>query len=400
MLTPLLLALAPQVTLDNRVPVFEDGSSPLGSQPLSGPTAILWTEVSRRASIRLPDAYNPTQYEERIELATPQLHSWNGELVVIFHHFGPFDTVPHQLTTQLNAAGYVAIIPQGGTDYWHYGNQRSVTLTEADIAWALAVFPGTTKVHAYGFSMGGGSAASFVAKHPGRFSSLLQHTGTLDLSQSWQDDYSTRVALQLAYPNDGPGSWEYKRNSTLGTSRMGENLAWTPTVVATGNKEDTSWSGAMFQQTEAWQARWSTGILGGTQADPYYRAGDNHAWGWWQQQLWPDVVGHLAGATAPLVIDGSLVIDKDGVWGPMTITRRTQGVGFAQVDLDSTLTTLDLTGLVDVATLEISHTDTNLSQTMGDWFTLTVTGEPATVGVAGVTRVHPGGSSSWMLQIP
>jgi pimeloyl-ACP methyl ester carboxylesterase len=96
-------------------------------------------------------------------------------LLVVFHKFGVghYDALAHtSFFQEARRRGWYCLAPFGGGQR-HFSNLKSQAHTEAALAWARASFSiDATRVYAVGFSMGGGAAMNYAARH-------LDPTGTM-----------------------------------------------------------------------------------------------------------------------------------------------------------------------------------------------------------------------------
>ncbi len=347
MLAPLLLALSPQV-IEIQAPqsVYDLGAIPINSQPLVGPSASWWTRDSRIVEFDLPPSENPTPYAERFTVGFPAVPNYNQDAVVLFHGAHHHNN-PQVLgvVAALNSAGYLVIVPQGGS-YAHYGIQWSSDITEAVMSWVSERWP-YERLFAYGFSMGGGSASSFLARHPGWFTGLLEHTGTVDLEAAWTLDLPTRQVLDVVYGHSPP-SYDYTRMSTK-NSPMGGNLGWVPSVAASWSNQDPLWSGQLWPESVAWAAQTASAVLGPYSA-PVHR---------WDNVPYQDVLGWLGQPHGTPATEGPLVVDQGGTWGLLEVTQDNPGQ-FSTVTYQSQSDRVDLYDIDNVDMLEVDARDLGL----------------------------------------
>jgi hypothetical protein len=97
----------------------------------------------------------------------------------------------------------------------HYSSMPAQLNTEAAIQWMLTHFPGIdrTRIYGIGFSMGGGMVTSYAARHldptDHMFAAIVDHTGTVSLKNTWEDEPASRFFLNFWYgePSGTPAAY-------------------------------------------------------------------------------------------------------------------------------------------------------------------------------------------------
>jgi len=181
---------------------------------LASPAAAQYT-LYTDLSVSVPETGN----EELYNLAVPNPIPDDMPLIVVFH--GQFSTNHHQvviqsqapngwdLLTDATAAGFGVLMPRAGhpDDFpmqpsygiFTYGRRimhYHVAAAIAQVQSSLSIDP--DRIYAYGFSMGGGDALSYVARHLDptgvMFAAVLTHSGAVSPPYSyhhggttWQD---------------------------------------------------------------------------------------------------------------------------------------------------------------------------------------------------------------------
>lgn len=143
-----------------------------------------------------------TAWAETFLLAMPEGPLRFGPLLVLFHGYGerPEDVLTG--TTFFEEAlerGWYVMAPLGAHEY-NFGieyAQRNVELAMNFVAKTLPI--DVTRLYGVGFSMGGGMAASYAARHQdlygGRFAAIANHTGVTSLSHSFRMAMDDRLFL-------------------------------------------------------------------------------------------------------------------------------------------------------------------------------------------------------------
>ncbi len=164
-------------------------------------------------------------------------------VLVLFHGYGetPQDVLDNSDFFEMGMKrGWIVVAPLGAHKY-NYGieySQLNVEAALSTLAGTLAPSLGMTvdanRFYAVGFSMGGGAAASFAARHADtdsglHFAGTAIHTGSTSLSYTY---WSTPGVQSLfdsplmfgGAPNDPALSFDYSRAS-------GVDLGWTTALV-------------------------------------------------------------------------------------------------------------------------------------------------------------------------
>lgn len=131
-------------------------------------------------------------WAERFIIGIPSGVTGPAPVLVLFHGYGedPGEVLANtDLVTEALARGWVVYIPHGAHDY-SYGieyAQENIELTFDIIASRLPIDP--ERIYGVGFSMGGGAALSFAARHldPAgpRFAAIVNHTGSTSLRSTY-----------------------------------------------------------------------------------------------------------------------------------------------------------------------------------------------------------------------
>ncbi|MCC7011157.1 MAG: hypothetical protein IT454_01235 [Planctomycetes bacterium] len=123
-------------------------------------------------------------------------------LLVVFHKYGVghYDALAHtSFFQEARRRGWYCLAPFGGGQR-HFSNLRSQQHTEAALAWARSNFAvDPTRVYAVGFSMGGGAAMNFAARHldprETMFAAVFNESGILSHEDTYPQLEPAIVAL-------------------------------------------------------------------------------------------------------------------------------------------------------------------------------------------------------------
>jgi pimeloyl-ACP methyl ester carboxylesterase len=207
-------------------------------------------------------------------------------LLVHFHAFNGGHTdllfFAQGMLEEADARGWILVAPDqsvrnalGQADGKTYGSDEAQRRVQAVLGWVLAALPvDRNRIYGYGFSMGGGDCLSYAAQHldpeRGAFAAVINHTGTLVLTEEWTRSPPARTPLESVFAGTPAISgYAYRRASTIefpwspispgtftGTGRhAAENLFVTPT---------RSWyhtADTAFQRTEEFMLALDTLVL-------------------------------------------------------------------------------------------------------------------------------------------
>ena len=163
---------------------------------------------------------------ERFLLHVPRLApGQRAPLLVVFHRYGVSHWDAYYSTTLLEEArqrGWFVVAPRAAA-------QKSFNSLEGQINVQAAldfvnenfnVDP--NRVYGVGFSMGGGLATNFAARHldPHRlmFAAMVNHTGTVSQAEAWSREYQNESSDSMEYWYAGPPSsqpFTYQRCSVV-----------------------------------------------------------------------------------------------------------------------------------------------------------------------------------------
>ncbi|MEM9380179.1 MAG: prolyl oligopeptidase family serine peptidase [Planctomycetota bacterium] len=214
----------------------------------------------------------PTQqWEEKFVLGVPQLVSTPAPVLTLFHGYGErhLDVVQNTALVQdAMARGWIVYIPLGAHIY-NYGieyAQRNIELTFEFLGPRLPI--DLDRIYAVGFSMGGGAAASYAARHLDpegvRFAAIVNHTGTTSLRATYHTSNDTNLFRSPLMFGGAPAEvpFGYLQSSTVDldpvawnsdpASEMASNLSHVPVLNWMADL-DPNWT--ILQQTKAFHSR-------------------------------------------------------------------------------------------------------------------------------------------------
>lgn len=164
-------------------------------------------------------------WEERLILAVPHGLQQRAPLLVLFHGYGedPQDVLQNaeELVRGALQRGWIVHIPLGAHEY-NYGidyAQENIEETLGIICSRLPV--DHERIYAVGFSMGGGAAASFAARHldpdAPRIAAVVNHTGSTSLRSTYvTSNIAPLMSSPLMFGDTPDGApFRYQRSSTV-----------------------------------------------------------------------------------------------------------------------------------------------------------------------------------------
>jgi len=170
---------------------------------------------------------------------TPSPTGSGTPLLVHFHVAGGgnFELIAFARTmlSEADARGWYLIAPNqdvrnaaGQRDGRTFGGDEAQRRVQATLDWALATLPiDRQRIYGYGFSMGGGDVLSYAAQHldpeRGAFAAVINHTGTLVLSEEWTRNAPARPPLESVFEGSpAVNRYAYDRASSV-------EFPWSPT---------------------------------------------------------------------------------------------------------------------------------------------------------------------------
>ena len=190
-----------------------------------------------------------TNFVEKFIVAVPTpLPQTPAPMLVAFHSFGVTaqDIVQNtRLIEEAHARRWYLVAPLGASGV-HFSSIQSQINTQAVLDWMLGRFQiDRQRIYAIGFSMGGGAATNYVARHldpnNAMFAAVADHTGVVALEDVYVNDPSVKHILDFWFGNGTTGSatpFKLKRSSIFNfnqstlqvdtTSNLARNLMHVP----------------------------------------------------------------------------------------------------------------------------------------------------------------------------
>ncbi|MFT5048785.1 MAG: acetyl esterase/lipase [Chlamydiales bacterium] len=214
-----------------------------------------------------------TGWKEQFLLAMPRNTGTPAPLLMVFHGYSRTPDSILEETKYLQKAqrkGWYGIAPMGAHKYSFsipYAQQN----IEAVLEWAIAQLEiDTDRIYGVGFSMGGGMAATFAARHQNpnapRFAAIVNHTGTVSMRDVYNNSINRGI---LEHPDMFGGSPDqfpflYAQSSALDIDVLGDvdmgtdlsrNLLQTPVLSWFVDSDPLAY---LALQTEAFHAHLGT----------------------------------------------------------------------------------------------------------------------------------------------
>ena len=163
-------------------------------------------------------------WQERFVLGIPGNMQTPAPVLTLFHGYGeePVNVVQNSTIAQeAMARGWLVFIPLGAHQY-NYGidyAQENIELAFEFVGSRLPI--DMDRIYGVGFSMGGGAAASYAARHldPAgiQFAAVVNHTGTTSLRATYQtsNDFNLFRSPLMFGGTPDESTFRYSRSSTV-----------------------------------------------------------------------------------------------------------------------------------------------------------------------------------------
>lgn len=141
-----------------------------------------------------------TGWAERILIGVPDVPQSPAPLLVAFHGYGNSEADILVNTTffeKAMARGWYVIAPLGAHKF-HFNVPYAQANTDYALRWATQLLDiDPTRIYGVGFSMGGGSAMTYAARHMDpsgpMFAAVVNHTGTVSVSHVYDNSVDTSL---------------------------------------------------------------------------------------------------------------------------------------------------------------------------------------------------------------
>lgn len=163
-------------------------------------------------------------WQERFILGIPTNMQVPAPMLTLFHGYGeePLDVIENTTLAQdAISRGWMVFIPLGAHKF-NYGIDYAQDNIEQAFEFIGSRFPmDMDRVYGVGFSMGGGAAASYAARHLDpkgiQFAAVVNHTGTTSLRASYQttNDFHLFESPLMFGGTPDESTFRYQRSSTI-----------------------------------------------------------------------------------------------------------------------------------------------------------------------------------------
>ncbi|MHC4378786.1 MAG: alpha/beta hydrolase family protein [Planctomycetota bacterium] len=347
-------ALAQGGPLGTLPPTVTGGAAPIGPGPHSGPGALRSANPTDELlpdardsifKVVLPASITGTGYGEAflVRLASAKVNQ-PRPLLVVFHKFGsthneiPINTVFFEQAVQRN---WNLVAPMGASTK-HFGSLESQINTELALGWLLenhGEVVDRSRVYGVGFSMGGGAALSFAARHQDPswlpFAAVVNHTGGTDLTYTYVNDFAVQWILEFWFGGNAVDAlFEYQRVSSLDFHPVSKIVDTTSDMAR--NLRHVAVRNFYVQQDPLAYLKTATQVFHnhlsaiGGQSELIVEPGSVHEWQSLDQVgacAWLDQFSYERPAS------GTALADRDGNWFDVHLTQEASGA-FSPFDFD------------------------------------------------------------------
>ncbi len=330
---------------------LEDPGLGWGGLPqVSGVRLTTVQNGSRAFYVHIVTISTGTGFPESFVLHAPtQPPASPAPLVTIFHQFGKSHTDVLLETEFIQAAfdrGWYLVCPLGGSKK-HMSSIPSQLNTEIVLNWMLgqpAFNIDTDRLYAIGFSMGGGAAMNYVARHKDmagpRFAAVVNHTGTASNINAYADDClmfacASQFVWDFWFGDGSTGSampWEMARSSVFDYDAstlqvdddraLARNLMDGTAIQLVRGDTDTQVP-YLIEQTDVLDTYLqSKGAVPGMGYDYFVHPYASHDWGLLDEG---QVLDWLAPFTLQSPTTGDTLADRDGAYYYFDVVQSANG---------------------------------------------------------------------------
>jgi len=284
-----------------------------------------------------------------------------------------------------------------------YSSLPSQFHVEEVLLWALGAHPNIDldRIYGYGFSMGGGNALNFAARHldraRGTFAALVNHTGTLCLTDEYINALSPSVVQPVLEARFGgtpaTARYSYQRSSVLdldnsselvlGGAHVGVNLAHVPlqSWVAVDDPQ-----AHLVRQARRFYELMA--LVPGARHELFERPGNSHRWDTLDEFL---VCEWFAAQSLTVPRRGELRVDRSAKFHALEVTVASTE-RLARLFHDARAERFSLTQTDNVVEVRVNAAEGGLDPARVPFEVLvdSAAGAPARVVITGFTRTPAG----------
>ncbi len=280
-----------------------------------------------------------------------------------------------------------------------YSSLPSQFHVEEVLLWALGAHPGIDldRIYGYGFSMGGGNALNFAARHldraRGTFAALVNHTGTLCLTDEYINALTPSAVRPVLETRLGgtpeAARYSYQRSSVLdldddgevvlGGAHVGVNLAHVPlqSWVAVDDPQ-----AHLVRQARRFHELMA--LVPGARHELIEQPGNSHRWDTLDEFL---VCEWFAAQTLVVPRRGELRVDRSAKYHALEVTVASTE-RFARLFHDARPERFSVTQTDNVVEVRVAAAEAGLDPTAAPFEVLvdSAVGAPARVVITGFNR--------------
>ena len=313
----------------------EESFGALGGTPSSAFGGINTIAPVSKGIYEITLANTGTAWEETFLLGIPEGPLQVAPLLVLFHGYGekPRDILENtELFERARARGWYVVAPMAAHQY-NFGIEYAQQNVDVALNWVARHLPlDIHRLYAVGFSMGGGLATSYAARHQniygGRFAAVVNHTGVTSLSHSFRMSNDNRLFLSpLMFgvtPDQNPFVYSsvssYDLDPVSGAinqeTDMLRNLTSTPVRIFAAAQEPLS---ILVTQTNQFEAQLA---LRGGMGDSLRGPSAVHAWSTMDAKATLDWLATKTVAPPAWGETHELLADRNGRWHGFYLYQR------------------------------------------------------------------------------
>lgn len=277
-------------------------------------------------------------WQETFVVGVPSNLQFPAPVLTLFHGYGehPRDTVlSTDLVDEAMSRGWLVFAPLGAHEF-NYGIDYAQENIERAFEFIGERLPlDLDRIYGVGFSMGGGAAASYAARHLDpegvRFAAIVNHTGTSSLELTYATSGNTDIFESSLMFDGSPADqpFSYRRSSTINIDPVSGQLDLDGEMAPNlSHVEVQNWFALydplqdLVQQTEELHDRL---IQLGASSSEHRVNSSIHQWATLDALA---VVDWLSQQTLSEPVPGDVVrtlADRSGAWHSLEIEQRTTG---------------------------------------------------------------------------
>lgn len=306
-------------------------TQPFGQAPFSltviNPVSVGWTLGGRPFTLDIVLTGLGSGYVEKFLLQLPmKTGGAKRPLLMVFHKYGSNPNDPYLHTTfpfECSKRNWFLFSALGATKK-SFSSLESQQNRDDALSWVMSLygdFIDQDRIYGVGFSMGGGSAVNWAARHQDpaglRVAALVDHTGGVALEHTWANEVpEIHDVLKFWFGGPpGPNAFQFQRSSALsfkpGTlvpnqvKSLGTNLAHVPMQIVHADDDPLAY---LVEQTKAFK---DFMVSLGALVDYQEVDNDQHEWSTLNEK---EACNFLSAFQVSTPLSGDTLADRDGDW--------------------------------------------------------------------------------------